>query len=77
MPTSEIDRVRDVLERHRKAIEERYHALGSGIGKVSAGSSTLAIVVYLESQRDRPATPVSVEGVPLRFEITGPVRFLG
>lgn len=73
---SELDHVRSVLARHRKDITERYRALGTGIGKRSRADPTRVIVVYLESAADRPTEPASVEDIPLKFEVTGPVSFL-
>jgi hypothetical protein len=34
------------------------------------------IVVYLESQDDRPSGAVAIEGVELKFVVTGAIRFL-
>ena len=76
MPGSDLEHVRDVLERHREDLKLRYRAAGTGIGRRSAQDRTLVIVVYLESSRDLPRDPQSVEGVPLRFEVTGPIRLL-
>jgi hypothetical protein len=74
MSDADQERVRAVLERHRESLKERYRALGTGIGKRSPQDPTLVIVVYLESERDRPADAQFVEDVPLKFEVTGPIR---
>ena len=68
---------RQVRNRHRDELLGRFQAVGLGIGKQDAADGGgYAIVVYLDSERDRPKVPVSVEGVPVRFEVTGQVRSL-
>lgn len=69
--SSSLDHVRDVLERHRADILARYGAVGVGIGKPDPTGSSYAITVYLESASQRPTEPVSIEGVPLQFKVTG------
>jgi len=70
------EHARGVLARHRDAITTRYRAVGTGIGKRSRDDPTAVIVVYLESQDDRPSGAVAIEGVELKFVVTGAIRFL-
>jgi hypothetical protein len=71
-----LEAVREVLQRHRENIMQRYHASGVAIGKSDLGDDSYAIVVYLASAADRPSQAQSVEGVPLKFVVTGPFKLL-
>ncbi len=71
-----MDHVRVVLDRHREAIKARYRALGTGIGRRSSRDPTLVVVVYLQSEKDRPSGPQFIEDVPLKFEVTGTIHLL-
>ena len=67
--------VQHIRDRHRIALLDRFQAVGLGIGKQDATEGGgYVIVVYLDSERDRPVGPVAVEDVPLRFEVTGEIR---
>ncbi len=67
----DIDVVRRVLEAHREDITRRFNAVGTGIGQDGAD---YVITVYLRDSKDRPNQEVSIEGVRLKFEVTGPFR---
>jgi hypothetical protein len=69
--TTHLDGVRQVFERRKGEILATYNAVGAGIGKEE---DSYTIVVYLATAKDRPEEPASVEGVPLRFVVTGPIR---
>jgi hypothetical protein len=66
-----LQSVREYFHGHKEEIIRRYNAEGAGIGKQGSGDDRYAIVVYLKSQADRPKAPVEIEGIPLRFEVTG------
>lgn len=68
-----LDEVRRIFQRHKDEIIKLYQAEGAGIGKED---DTHVIVVYLSSKSHRPDDPVSIEDIPLKFEITGPFRTL-
>ncbi|WP_116209639.1 hypothetical protein [Streptomyces olivoreticuli] len=73
-----LDHVRRVLDRHKVHILATYRAVGVGIG-VGTGQATspgtaYVITVYLQSSTDLPQEPVALDGVPLRFTVTGPIR---
>ena len=68
MPANDLENVRRVLEAHREEIARRFDAVGTGIGK---SGSDYVITVYLKKAGDRPEHEVAVEGIPLRFEVTG------
>ncbi|MDQ3936684.1 MAG: hypothetical protein M3340_18850 [Actinomycetota bacterium] len=70
----EVERVREVLDRHRDELMERHRAVGIGIGAETPPDRGAAIVVYLRSADDLPAESVEVESVRVRFEVTGPIR---
>lgn len=65
----DIDTVRAVLERSRPELIARYDAAGVGIGREGEGC---VIVVYLKSDRHQPPGETALEGVPLKFVVTGP-----
>lgn len=64
-----LESVRALLNRSRKDLMERHHAEGVGIGRQG---DEYVIVVYLRTAAQRPKEPESLEGVPLKFEVTGP-----
>lgn len=68
-----LEAVRDVLRRNKEAILATYRAVGVGVGKPTPTEPAYVITVYLESADDLPA-PRSVEGVPLHFQVTGPIE---
>lgn len=67
-----LESVRAVLAAHRDELVQRFSASGIGIGRPDPGGSYV-ITVYLASSRDVP-TVDAIDGVPLRFEVTGPFR---
>lgn len=69
----DLNAVRALLERSKTALMKKYEAAGVGVGKHGNG---YAIVVYLGSAKHRPARETTLEGVPLKFEVTGPFRTL-
>jgi hypothetical protein len=69
-----LEDVRELLGRSKRELMQRYQAQGVGIGKQSPDDDGYVIVLYMESQRNVPAEPAEVEGIPLKFEVTGPIR---
>lgn len=67
------DEVRSVLASTKDELIGRYRAEGAGVGKDESGES-YAIVVYLATSELLPPEHVEVEGIPLRFEVTGRFR---
>jgi hypothetical protein len=66
-----LGNAREALERHREKLMRTYGAVGAGVG---AGARVgYAIVLYLAEPRPVP-DDASVDGVPLRFEVTGRPR---
>lgn len=72
-PTN-LKEVRAVFARVKRDLIAKYRARGAGVGRGPGGG--YAIVVYLQSEADRPRQAVQIEGIPLRFEVTGPFRRL-
>jgi len=68
MPANDLEAVRRVLDAHREEIQRRFGAVGTGIGK---RGSEYVITVYLKAAKDRPESDVAVEGIELKFEVTG------
>lgn len=67
----QLERVREHFHRRKEEIIRRYNAVGAGIGRQGSEDNRYAIVVYLRSEADRPKEPVEMDGIPLRFEVTG------
>lgn len=65
----DIGAVRAVLERNKLELIARYDAAGVGIGR--EGDDTV-IVIYLKTEQPPPLGEIAVEGVPLKFVVTGP-----
>ena len=68
-----LEHVRAVLATQRHVIMDRYGAVGVGIGLDPTGSSHV-IKVYLPSAAQQPVEPVTIDGIPLAFLVTGPIR---
>ncbi len=76
-------RVQAVLERHRKALLDKTHVVGVGIGhKVTAGRATgpLCLVVMVtekvppEQLSSQDRVPAEIEGIPTDVVAVGQVR---
>ncbi len=67
--------VRAVLEARKEELIRTYDAEGVGIGGGWPGGG-YALVVYLAETRQLP-TEESIDGIPVRFEVTGEFRALG
>ena len=66
-----LEFVRSVLRKRRQEIMDRYRAAGLGIGARPDDPKSHIIVVFLQSEKERPVAPVDVDEVPLVFEVTG------
>ncbi len=69
-----LEEVRAVLDRQREAILARYGAQGVGIGRPAGRTTGYGLVVYLATAPEKPLADTEIEGVPLRFEVTGHFR---
>lgn len=72
---SVLTEVRAVLEARKEELTRTYKAEGVGIGEVPSGEG-YALVVYLAEPAQVPTEGASVEGIPVRFEVTGEFRAL-
>lgn len=68
--THSLESVRAVLEAHRAELTQRCSAVGTGIGRPDP-SGPYVITVYVADPADVPPDPGAIDGVPLRFEVTG------
>ncbi len=68
---ADLESVRQALAQNREQLMRAYRAVGVGIGAREPGSREYAIVVYLKSAEDMPAETAAVEGVPLKFVVSG------
>ncbi|MET8091277.1 hypothetical protein [Micromonospora sp. NPDC005220] len=66
-----LEAVRAVLAAHRADLTRRYAAVGTGIGRPDP-SGPYVITIYVTDPASVPVTSESVDGVPLRFVLTGP-----
>lgn len=64
-----LDEVRALFQARKAELIAQYHAEGAGIGKGPGGE--YEIVVYLAEEKARPIERAALEGVPIRFEVTG------
>jgi len=64
-----LEEVRALFQARKAELIAQYHAEGAGIGKGPGGE--YEIVVYLADEKARPAQSATLEGVPIRFEVTG------
>jgi hypothetical protein len=69
----DLQAVRSVLASRKDELISRYRAEGAGVGKEESGTG-YAIVVYVATSELVPEEHVEVEGIPLRFEVTGRFR---
>ncbi|GAA2184185.1 hypothetical protein [Micromonospora lupini] len=68
-----LDNVRAVLAAHRTDLTRRYAAVGTGIGRPDP-SGPYVITVYVTEPALVARTDESVDGVALRFVLTGPFQ---
>lgn len=68
----QLEDVRAYLQTHKQEIIDEYSASGVAIGKSNSMDDTYVIVVYLTDKKLQPEQPVIKDGIPLKFEITGP-----
>ena len=68
----QLEDVRAYLQIHKQEIIDEYKASGVAIGKSNSMDDTYVIVVYLTEKKLQPEQLVIKDGIPLRFEITGP-----
>jgi hypothetical protein len=71
---TDIESVRELLRRKRSELIATYAATGVAIGKREPADQAYVLVVYLASRSMMPAEPHSLEGIPLKFEVTGRFR---
>lgn len=64
----DIESVKELKRRREAEIMREYQATGLGIGK--AGEAYV-LVVYLPAKRTDLEEPVVIEGVQVKFEVTG------
>jgi len=66
-----LDDVRQLLQQHKRELMQKYQAQGVAVGKQNLSDDSYVIVVHLASRNELPAGEAEVEGVPLKFEVTG------
>jgi hypothetical protein len=66
-----LEDVRDVLNRNKKELMKRFSAEGVAIGKRNPTDDSYVLTIFLDTSRDIPTEPAEIEGIPLKFEITG------
>ena len=64
--------VRTYLKEHKADLMQTYHANGIAIGKMNPTDDSYVIVIYLNDKKQKPTESINVDGIPLKFEITGP-----
>jgi uncharacterized protein (DUF111 family) len=74
MAPTDLETARAVLQKHKQEILAKYRAVGVGIGKDDPASPNHVIVVYLKTAENKPREKVEVDGVLLKFEVTGEIK---
>jgi hypothetical protein len=69
--STNLKEVRNLLSEKKRELMDRYSAQGVAIGKDNPTDPDYVLVVYLEKAPDSPMEPQEVEGVPIRFKVTG------
>jgi hypothetical protein len=69
---NDLESVRAYFKLHKQEIMQRYKAHGIAIGKKHLSDTEYVIVVYLENNHEVPQEPVTLDGIELKFEVTGP-----
>lgn len=70
-----LEAVRELLRREKIDLIHRFGAEGVAIGKATPGGDSYVIVVYVaEKLQGQLLTAAEINGVPLRFEVTGKFR---
>ncbi len=64
-----LEALRALLDRNRAELIAQYDAAGVGIGREGTEH---VIVIYLLSEGHHPPAGATLEGVPLKFVVTGP-----
>ena len=72
----ELDRVRKAMVLNRQILLEKYGAIGIGIGKSDSKNVNYNIVVFVESRDKIPQKNISIEGIPVKFKVTGKIKKL-
>ena len=69
---SDLESVRAYFRLHKQEIMERFKAHGVAIGKKNPTDQEYVIVVYLDNAKQLPQTPVILDNISVKFEVTGP-----
>ena len=68
-----LERVRGVLARHKAKLMSLPGVTGTGIGASDEGHGYV-IVVYLAGPASRAPGPTEIEGVTVKYTVTGAIR---
>lgn len=68
---SDLAGVRNYFKLHKQEIMQRYQAHGIAIGKKHPEDNAYVIVVYLDNGLAVPQGPITLDGIELKFEVTG------
>ena len=66
-----LESVCDYLQTNKNKIIDTFKANGVGVGKMKSTDEDYVIVVYLDSNQQVPKTPIILDNVRLKFEVTG------
>ena len=69
-----LEEIREILARKKQIIMKSFGAVGIGIGKEQMQDDHYVIVVYLESAEAIPREAKLIEGVPIKFKVTGRIH---
>lgn len=69
-----LEEVREVLARRKRELIDRFNAEGAAIGKADPKDSSYVITIYIADPSSIPDGSFEVEGIPLKFVVSGRFR---
>ncbi len=68
---TDLETVKNYLQENKDRLIELYDASGLGVGREENGSGRYQIVIYLKDKKKMPLDIILLDGIPLKFEVTG------
>jgi hypothetical protein len=69
--STSLEEIRKLLSGKKRELMDRYSAQGVAIGKDDPSDPGYVLIVYLEKAQDSPKEPQELDGVPIKFKVTG------
>lgn len=72
--TKGLEVVREIFNRNKTDLLGQFNALGAGIGKIEPTDESYVITIYLADEDSIPKESIDIEGIPLKFVVSGRFR---